>query len=72
MYADAPDVVRQIGQQIGAARVQDSDVQAVLGQQPIDPNVSATPLPATGTSGNGTAPANNPAPAPAPNPAPAH
>jgi esterase/lipase superfamily enzyme len=72
MYADAPDVVRQIGQQIGAARVQDSDVQAVLGQQPIDPNVAATPLPAAGTTGNGSAPANNPAPAPAPNPAPGH
>lgn len=80
MYADAPDVVREIGEQIGRARVQDSDVQAVLGKEPIDPNVTASPLPAT--SGNGTAPPNGanakqPAPAPgqtnaapSPNPAP--
>ncbi|HEY1736904.1 MAG TPA: alpha/beta hydrolase [Methylovirgula sp.] len=76
MYADAPDVVREIGMQIGQARVQDSDVQAVLGQQPIDPNVAASPLPATGAPGTGAAPApapqgNAPAPTPAPTPAPA-
>jgi esterase/lipase superfamily enzyme len=88
MYADAPDVVREIGLQIGQARVQDSDVQAVLGKQPIDPNVSATPLPANGAQGNGNGNGNPPPPgganaqsaaapgqgnAPAPNPlAPIH
>ncbi|QXX74373.1 alpha/beta hydrolase [Methylovirgula sp. HY1] len=53
-YADAPAVVRAIGHQIGKARVQDQDVQAVLGKNPIDPNVTATPLPAAvapGTTG---------------------
>ncbi len=45
MYADAPDVVRAIGMQIGKSRLQDSDVQAVLGKQPIDSTVTTTPLP---------------------------
>lgn len=53
-YADAPAVVRAIGRQIGRARVQDQDVQAVLGKNPIDPNITTAPLPAavaTGTAG---------------------
>jgi hypothetical protein len=44
MYADVPAVVQEIGQQIGRSRVQDADVQAVLGNRPIDPNVTAQPL----------------------------
>jgi esterase/lipase superfamily enzyme len=76
MYADAPDVVREIGQQIGQSRVQDSDVQAVLGKAPIDPNVATEPLPGTGTpTGTATpAPANPAATTPpsAPPAAPAH
>ncbi len=72
MYADAPDVVREIGLQIGKARVQDEDVQAVLGKRPIDPNVTTAPLPVTGapapaatTPASGAAPANPPLAAPA-------
>jgi esterase/lipase superfamily enzyme len=43
-YADLPDVVRSIGAQIGRQRVQDQDVTAVLGERPVDPQVSAAPL----------------------------
>lgn len=84
MYADAPDVVREIGQQIGKSRVQDADVQAVLGKAPVDSNVAAAPLPGGGTatpSGSGptaTTPtaastplAPPPPAAPQPGPAPA-
>ncbi len=55
MYADAPEVVRAIGMQIGKARLQDEDVQAVLGKKPIDPNVTTEPLPSAATT---PAPAN--------------
>lgn len=48
-YADAPAVVRAIGMQIGKARLQDADIQAVLGKRPIDSNVTAEPLPAAAT-----------------------
>lgn len=48
MYADVPAVVRSIGMQIGEARLQDENVQAVLGKNPIDPGVTSTPLPAAG------------------------
>lgn len=48
MYADVPAVVRSIGAQIGKARVQDENVQAVLGKNPIDPNVTSAPLPLAG------------------------
>ena len=44
-YANAPDVVRQIGAQIGEARVQDADVAAVLGDRPVDTRVVTEPLP---------------------------
>lgn len=66
MYADAPEVVRAIGLQIGRARVQDEDVQAVLGKKPIDPNVTTEPLPSAGAPANPatTGPAAT-APAPA-------
>jgi esterase/lipase superfamily enzyme len=43
-YADLPDVVRSIGAQIGRQRIQDQDVTAVLGERPVDPQVSAAPL----------------------------
>lgn len=42
----APDVVRQIGARIGEARVQDSDVTAVLGDRPVDTKIVTQPLPA--------------------------
>jgi esterase/lipase superfamily enzyme len=62
MYADAPEVVRAIGMQIGKSRLQDSDVQAVLGKQPIDPTITAAPLPsgapAPAGAPVGTVPAN--------------
>lgn len=64
-YADAPVVVRAIGRQIGRARVQDEDVQAVLGKKPIDPNVTTAPLPAAvapGAPGAATSPATPPTP----------
>jgi esterase/lipase superfamily enzyme len=44
-YADAPAVVQSIGAQIGAPRLQDADVQANLGERPVDPAVTAVPLP---------------------------
>ncbi len=82
-YADAPAVVRAIGRQIGRARVQDQDVQAVLGKNPIDPNITTAPLPAAGapgaTAGSATPPTPiNPSvtpgqlPAATANPMPAH
>lgn len=59
-YADAPDVVRSIGVQIGRPRIQDEDVQAVLGNRPVDTDVTAAPLPSPAAAA--------PAPAPAPSP----
>ncbi len=49
-YADLPDVVRSIGAQIGRQRIQDQDVTAVLGQRPVDTQVTAAPLPSAGAS----------------------
>ncbi|MEI9916877.1 MAG: alpha/beta fold hydrolase [Methylovirgula sp.] len=43
-YADLPDVVRSIGAQIGRQRIQDQDVTAVLGERPVDTQVSTAPL----------------------------
>ena len=65
MYADAPEVVRAIGLQIGQARVQDSDVQAVLGNKPIDPDVKSEALPATGAPANPAPTPQGTTPAPA-------
>ena len=45
MYGDAPEVVKQIGATIGAKRVQDSDVTAILGNRPVDDRVTVKPLP---------------------------
>jgi len=44
-YANAPQVVRTIGAQIAEPRPQDANVQAVLGDKPVDPRIIATPLP---------------------------
>jgi esterase/lipase superfamily enzyme len=55
-YADAPDVVRSIGAQIGRPRVQDEDVQAVLGQKPVSTTVTAEPLPQAGGAPGPAAP----------------
>ncbi len=43
-YADAPDAVRTIGAQIAAPRPQDANVQAVLGDKPVDDRIIASPL----------------------------
>jgi esterase/lipase superfamily enzyme len=48
-YASAPAVIKQIGAQIGEARVQDSDVTAVLGDRPVETKVVTQPLPPTPT-----------------------
>jgi len=50
-YADAPDVVRQLGAQIGAPRIQDANVQSILGDKPVSSAVETEPLPATATAG---------------------
>ncbi len=55
-YADAPDVVRSIGMQIGRPRVQDEDVQAVLGDRPST-DVMTAPLPPAGAAATPAAPA---------------
>jgi esterase/lipase superfamily enzyme len=58
-YADAPDVVRSIGAQIGRPRVQDEDVQAVLGDRPVSSDVTTEPLPSATTAA--PAPVQSPA-----------
>ena len=45
MYGDAPDVVKRIGATIGAKRVQDSDVTAILGNRPVEDKVIVKQLP---------------------------
>jgi esterase/lipase superfamily enzyme len=48
-YADAPQAVRTIGSHITQQRPQDANVQAVLGDRPVDPKIVTTPLaPLTG------------------------
>lgn len=44
-YASAPDAVRNIGAEIGKSRIEDANVQAVLGQKPVDDKISSEPLP---------------------------
>ena len=44
-YAAAPAVLRTIGANINAPRIEDSGVQSVLGDAPIDPRIDSTPLP---------------------------
>ncbi len=61
-YADAPQVVRTIGSQLAEQRPQDANVQAVLGERPVDSNIVATPLaPLSGASGT-AATADSPPP----------
>jgi len=43
-YADAPQAVRTIGSQITEQRPQDANVQAVLGERPVDSKITAVPL----------------------------
>jgi esterase/lipase superfamily enzyme len=43
-YADAPQAVRTIGAQIAEQRPQDANVQAVLGEKPVDSRIVAVPL----------------------------
>ena len=43
-YADAPQAVRTIGSQITEPRPQDANVQAVLGERPVDSKIIAVPL----------------------------
>jgi len=49
-YADAPEIIRQLGAEIGAPRLQDSDVQSILGDKPVSSNVVSEPLPATASA----------------------
>jgi len=49
-YANAPEVIRQLGAQIGATRMQDANVQSILGEKPVSNDVEKTPL-ASATSG---------------------
>ncbi|MGO9684672.1 MAG: alpha/beta hydrolase [Beijerinckiaceae bacterium] len=49
-YADAPDVVRMIGVQIGQSRLQDANVQAVLGERPVSDAVVVEPVPSATAS----------------------
>jgi esterase/lipase superfamily enzyme len=43
-YANAPQAVRTIGAQIAQPRAQDANVQAVLGDKPVDDRIIAEPL----------------------------
>jgi len=55
-YADAPDIIRQLGAQIGAPRLQDAEVQSILGDRPISSKVVSEPLPATTPAAAATTP----------------
>jgi len=54
-YANAPEVIRQLGAQIGATRVQDANVQSILGEKPISNAIEKSPL---ASNANGTTPAS--------------
>jgi esterase/lipase superfamily enzyme len=43
-YASAPQAVRAIGAQLTGPRPQDANVQAVLGERPVDSTITAIPL----------------------------
>jgi esterase/lipase superfamily enzyme len=43
-YADAPQVVQHIGKEIGETRADDANVQAVLGDKPVDNRILSEPL----------------------------
>ncbi|SFK44485.1 alpha/beta hydrolase [Methylocapsa palsarum] len=52
VYANAPAVLKTIGAQIAEPRPQDAEVQAVLGEKPVDTSIVATPLPPVGEPAN--------------------
>ncbi len=54
-FASAPPAVRTIGAQLTEKRPQDANIQAVLGERPVDSKIIALPL------GSATAPAASPA-----------
>jgi esterase/lipase superfamily enzyme len=54
-FASAPPAVRTIGAQLTGKRPQDANVQAVLGERPVDSKIIAVPL------GSSSTPAANPA-----------
>lgn len=54
-YANAPQVVRTIGAQLTEERPQEANVQAILGDKPVDPTIAAVPL-APPAEGQGAAP----------------
>ncbi|VTZ50934.1 conserved hypothetical protein [Methylocella tundrae] len=64
-YADAPDAVRTIGAQITAPRPQDANVQAVLGDRPVDDRIIAAPLAPPAAPAAPTVPAASPSATPA-------
>jgi len=66
-YADAPQAVRTIGSQLTEQRPQDANVQAVLGDRPVDSKIIETPLtpPLPPPAGPSTPPPTGP-PAPPP------
>ncbi len=43
-YADAPDALRTIGAQIATPRPEDANVQAILGERPVDDHIVSAPL----------------------------
>jgi esterase/lipase superfamily enzyme len=43
-YANAPQAVRTIGAQLMERRPQDANVQAVLGERPVDPKIEVAPV----------------------------
>jgi esterase/lipase superfamily enzyme len=57
-YANAPQAVRTIGAQIAEQRPQDANVQAVLGEKPVDTRIIAVPL--APVAAPSSAPANPP------------
>jgi esterase/lipase superfamily enzyme len=63
-FGDAPAVVQQIGATIGAKRLKDSDVTAVLGDRPVSEKVMTQPLPPE--TGTAVPPPIAPAPSAAP------
>jgi esterase/lipase superfamily enzyme len=56
-YANAPQVVRSIGAQLGEARVQDANVQSVLGEKPVSSTIITEPLPPAAAPAVPSAPA---------------
>jgi esterase/lipase superfamily enzyme len=56
-YADAPAALRTLGAQIAAPRPQDANVQAVLGDKPVDDRIVATPLAPPSAASSPAAPA---------------